>query len=143
MDDHSTYNGSPRVYRRVIGSDDIADVYLTAAPPSGSSIESQARQVYSELRRALLAEKARCFSERLFATAEAIPTIDAVRREVFGDLDDGVAPTRIVVSPSPNGSFAGAQVHAVRTPDPPVGMRCWETAESRYARLLDCAGTAG
>lgn len=131
---------SSRLDARTLRSDEVVETYLTATPSVDADVESQAREVYSALRDEIVSAGARVFCERLFATAEAMPTIKAVRREILGDLDDGVAPSRIVVSPSPSGRFAGAQVHAIRSPHPPTVLRCWDRVEESHARLLQCNG---
>ncbi len=139
MDSHTNLHGSMRIHKRVIESTGAAELYLTATPPEGASVEAQARRLFTALRSEVVSAGARLFSERVFATAGAMRVVDAVRREVYGELDDGVVPTRVVVSPSPFGAFAGAQVHAVRSPEPPVVLRGCDLAHGG-ARLLSLNG---
>ena len=85
---------------------------------------------------------AQLVSERLFATAGTIDTVVRIRNEVFGDIDDGVAPTRIVVSSSPTGPFPGVQIHAIRNPEPPKVFRCCGQLQGAAARVVKSNGNS-
>ena len=113
---------SPGMGSRALTGVRAEELYLTGAPTAGGSLRTQARCLYSALREALTAARARIFAERIFATREAIAVVEAERRAVLGDLDDGVHPTRIVVAPGRAGAFAGVQVHAVASDDPPTPL---------------------
>lgn len=101
-----------------------SELYLTAAPTSGGVPGTQARELYSALRASLTAAGARILAERVFATQEAMPVVEAERRAALGDLDDGVRPTRVIVAPGRTGAFAGVQVHAVAADCPPAPLHC-------------------
>ena len=45
-DSSSTVEGSPSVARRAIGSCGVEEIYLTAIPSPGRSLESQARELF-------------------------------------------------------------------------------------------------
>lgn len=115
---------SPTVGSRVLTGDKAEETYLTVTPAAGAPPESQARVLYSAVRETLSATGSRIFSERVFATREAIAGILAGRRTALGNLDDGVQPTRVVVSAGLAGRFAGVQVHAVASGSQPVALRC-------------------
>lgn len=134
-------HGSVLVETRQIGSGDVAELYLTATPGGGGPTESRARQLYTAVREKLNAAGGRLFCERLFATADVVPTIEKVRREVYADLDDGIPPTRVVVSPSPTGgSFAGAQIHAISSAARPSALRCCDLIDGTPARVFNNNG---
>lgn len=126
--------------RRRISAGGTSELYLTACPTSEGDFESRVCEVYVALRDQLTEARARLFSERIFATADAFPTVEAIRREIFVGIDDGVPPTRVVVSPGAVGSFAGAQVHAIRSEQPPTIMRCCELLDGAAARVVNSGG---
>ncbi|MCC6679667.1 MAG: hypothetical protein IT445_02085 [Phycisphaeraceae bacterium] len=99
----------------------------------------QARAVYGELAALLEAEGARIFCERIFATAEAMPVVITERKVLLGDLDDGIAPTRIIVTPGQSGALACVQIHAIQCAQPPRKVRCGNNghAGGRELRLGD------
>jgi enamine deaminase RidA (YjgF/YER057c/UK114 family) len=100
------------------------ELYLTAVPTPGDPPRRQARRLYTAVREALAAAGARILAERLFATREAMDVLQAERRSALGAFDDGVPPTRIVVSPGRTGAVAGVQVHAVAADRAPAPLRC-------------------
>jgi len=140
---HRRLRSSPpaRTESRVLNASGVRELYLTITPVEHGSLEDRARALYTELRGELVQSGAAILSERLFASSDAISTVEAVRNELLGDFDAGVAPTRIVVSPSPvSGTFPGAQIHAVRGPAPPTAMRCWDRPDSFAGRLFEVNG---
>jgi enamine deaminase RidA (YjgF/YER057c/UK114 family) len=131
--------GSSRsIETRVLKAAGTAELYLTAAPVSSPrGLEEQARRVYTVIRDELSAAGGRLLSERLFAAEDAIGAVEAIRDDVLRDFEDGVPPTRIVVSPSPStGRFAGAQVHAIAGGDLPTAVRCSSRGDGTAARLV-------
>jgi len=104
---------SPIIISRENSSDQATELYFIGRPPSGDSPALQAREVYGALRHELSARGACIFSERIFATVEAMPEIEQERTPVLGDLDDGIPPTLVAVEPGAAGAFAGIQVHAI------------------------------
>ena len=131
-------NGSTHVARRRLESTAASEIYLTATPSAGADLQTGARHLYTAIRDEVTSASGRILSERLFATAECVPIIEKIRSEIYGELDDGVAPTRVVVSPSPGAPFVGAQVHAVRSAGRTSVLRCWEDSRATSARLFTC-----
>ena len=119
---------------RSIEAADAAELYLTAAPRAGADTHQQAEETFSGIREALLAAGARIFEERVFATEDAVQAISAIRSEVYGPLDDGVAPTRLAVPRGALGDLAGVQIHAVRAPQVCGVLRCEGSACGRILR---------
>ena len=141
-------------FARVLSNGWGRELYLTAAPTAVGSPGDQARDLYSALRAELIASGARIFAERLFATQEAMATIQDERRAALDDLDDGVSPTRVVVAPGRTGPFAGVQIHAVAGESPPTplllpgadGLACGRelrTASGRWLTFSELTGGDG
>ena len=127
--------------KRVLSVADTAEVYLTATPAPGGDLEEQIRRLYTAVRDELAAADGHLLSERLFATADAMAPVEAARNEILREFDDGVAPTRVVVSPSPTtGRFTGAQFHAVCGSNRPTVLRCWDQKNGSTARLYSSNG---
>jgi enamine deaminase RidA (YjgF/YER057c/UK114 family) len=132
---------APHIEARLMTRGPVAELYLTATPPPGDDGEEAVCRLYHDVRAQLIRHDARIFAERLFATADAAPAIAAIRSRVLGDLDDGVPPTSVVVSPGAYGNFAGVQVHAIRSPRPPEVVRCCDLVQgAASARQLSRNG---
>jgi len=152
---------------RSLADGEAEDLYFTVAPPRLGSAADQARHVYRSVRDALAAASARIFAERIFAAQDAMDAVLAERRAALGTLDDGVRPTRVVVTPGATGRLAGVQIHAVAAPSRPrpisgdgaglcgrelrVGERRWLTLSEispggdvspreQAARMFQCTG---
>jgi enamine deaminase RidA (YjgF/YER057c/UK114 family) len=91
----------------------IAEVYLTVKPLQALSLQSEIEDVFLQAARHLRASNARILQERIFVSQEAVKTASSVRSKVYGELDDGVAPTWLVAPAGINGLLAGVQIHAV------------------------------
>ena len=128
----SSLAASPRFLEGV----GATELYLTVAPPEGDSLPSQAHDLYLAVRDLLAAAGARIFSERVFATEEAMPVVEAERRAALGKLDDAVRPTKVVVSPGMAGPFAGVQVHAISADMLPRPLRGPEVDSPAFGREL-------
>lgn len=102
---------------RFLGDPPVQELYLTATSTNRGDLQADCRSLFQAVKEQLQQASARVFCERVFATAEAMPEVMAVRAEVFADLDDGVAPTAILVDEGQYGGFAGVQVHAMRDAD--------------------------
>jgi enamine deaminase RidA (YjgF/YER057c/UK114 family) len=119
---------------------DTTELYLTGMPAHDGDPVRQARDLFAAIRQHLNAAGARLFCERVFATREAMPVIDAVRAEEYGDLDDGIPPTRLLVEPGERGGLIGVQVHAIASPAPPQAMRCCSQIDGMAARIVEQGG---
>lgn len=121
--------------RSLIGAG-AEDLYLTVTPPGGGTPRAQARALYDAVRETLSAAGARIFSERLFATQEAMEAVTSERQAALGDLDDGVRPTRVVVTAGRAGALAGVQIYAVAGSSPPTPLRCRGNGAAACGREL-------
>ena len=80
----------------------------------GGSAAEQAEELFSAIGEVLRAWDGRIFEERIFATSQALLTAAPVRQRAYGDLDDGVPPTQLVVPVGRGGEIAGVQLHAFK-----------------------------
>jgi enamine deaminase RidA (YjgF/YER057c/UK114 family) len=111
------------MHGRLIQSATAAEIYLTAAPTEPLAAGQQAEALFSMVRKALDAQKARLLHERIFATRAAMPEVEAARARILGPLDDGVSPVLLAVPEGPTGPVAGVQVHAVKSAEAPQPLR--------------------
>ena len=88
------------------------ELYITAEPAPGE-VHRQALELYADIARSLRDSGAKILQERVFFARGAAQAVRTARAEAFGDLDDGVPPAFLHVSPGVNGPVAGAQVHAI------------------------------
>lgn len=109
------------------------EIYITAEPSRPATTAAQATEVLSAVRDALRDADARILEERIFASEQAFKTIDPLRADLYGNLDDGVQPTRLIAPKSLGGDLAGIQVHAVRSVPKPAPL---PHAASRFGRIL-------
>lgn len=107
---------------RFLESNDATEVFITAEPSAPAPAGDQAKVLFTAVRKALCDAKARIFAERIFATPAAMEVIGAVRSAVYGDLDDGVSPTWLVVPQGLRGPIAGLFVHAISSHKRPVTL---------------------
>jgi len=117
----------------------ITEIYLSASPAETASLEEQAQKIFSDIRDALLSKKACILEERIFCTPQAVETLRNVRAQVYGDLDDGVAPSVLIETEGLSGPLAGVQVHAVSSDGKPEVI---ELDGHRCGRILRVPGRA-
>jgi len=98
---------------RSIESSAATEIYISAAPGENAPPQDQAHEIFSGIRDILRSKRASILQERVFATQAAMKDICRVRSRVYGDLDDGVAPSLLVGKEGAVGPIAGVQVHAV------------------------------
>lgn len=127
--------------RKIEGSG-VDEYYITARPESGADLESEAHKVLSAVVEELRQRDAHLFCERIFATHEAVETVERVRNDLFIGLADGVRPTVIAVAPGSYGQFAGVQVHAVAGSPTPTAMGCDGRTKGAAGRVLQSNGSA-
>ena len=109
----STFAG---VEVRLLRSSRADELHLTAVAGPGRPIQEQARGVYTALREALAAAGASVLFERIFSNERVLRYVLS-ERGTLGVTE--AAPTRLLVSPGRTGPFAGIQVHAVASEQPP------------------------
>ena len=108
-----------------------------ALPSPSASVEAQAKEAYGAVRDRLRDGKARIFEERVFASEAALKAIRPLRKEILGDLDDGVPPVELVAPASAAGAVAGVHVHAVRCDAKPLPVRHHDAPCGRILRGKD------
>jgi len=89
------------------------EIYISATPGEEMPLQDQAREIFSGIHDVLRSNKARILQERVFSARPAVETLRTARSGVYGDFDDGVAPSFLVASEGLAGPIAGVQVHAV------------------------------
>ena len=98
---------------RIVESRGVSEIYIAAVPDPGDPIEQQARDVFERIHDRLSAMNARILQERVFANADVMSLLSKNRSEVYGILDDGVAPSYLVSETPGSCPVAGIQVYAV------------------------------
>ncbi len=89
------------------------EIYISATPGGEMPLQDQAREIFSGIHDVLRSSKARILQERVFCTRSAVQTLNTARDGIYGDLDDGVAPSFLVACEGLSGPISGVQVHAV------------------------------
>jgi enamine deaminase RidA (YjgF/YER057c/UK114 family) len=98
---------------RSVESPSATEIYISATPRKSAPLQNQAEEIFSGIRDALRSKAAYILQERVFASQEAMKDISRLRSAVYGDIDDGVAPSFLVCKKGSVGPIAGVQVHAV------------------------------
>jgi len=123
---------------RSIESASASEIFISATPGDAASLHDQAREIFSGIRDILLSKNAFILQERVFSSLHATDTIRQVRSEVYGELDDGVAPSFLVAAEGSSGPIAGVQVHAISTNNNPQVVSLDQTACGRILRAPGC-----
>jgi len=103
---------------RVKGSDNAAEVFVTAISETSRPADEQAELLYTAVADVLRRENARLLIERAFGTDDALSHAADARKAALADLDDGVPPVLLSVPEGPNGPLSAVQAHAIRTDEP-------------------------
>ena len=98
---------------RKIDGNGVSEVYLSVAPSVSDSAVDQANEMFSAVKQSLNDNNARILQERVFGTGEALTTAKSIRKQIYGDLDDGVEPAWLEVLAGIKGPISGIQIHAV------------------------------
>lgn len=98
---------------RNIESARASELYIAATPTENASVQILWEELFSGIREALVSRKAHILQERLFATQSAIESAPRIRANIYGDIDDGVAPSYLVCKEGLGEPIAGVQVHAI------------------------------
>ncbi len=130
---------------RKIESEKATELYISAAPSGNVSTKAQAEEVFAAVADMLRSENAFILQERVFATSEFAAGLCALRKKVYGDIDDGVAPCVLLSKEGGYGSLAGIQIHAIISDCRPVPITSEEISCGRILRLpgLQCLTLSG
>ena len=115
----------------------IAEIYISATPTAKAPLEQQATEVFSGICDMLRSKRAFILHERILATQAAVETIRHLRSKIYGDLDDGVAPSFLIGREGATGPIAGVQLHAVICENAPDVLN-WQGAKS--GRIIQVPG---
>jgi enamine deaminase RidA (YjgF/YER057c/UK114 family) len=124
----------PKLVTYTFEAPQATECFITAAPGAAASADEQLRATLSEVAGELRSRGAAILQERLFGTQAAMDAALDIRSQLYGDLDDGVPPSLLVVEEGAGGPFAGAQIHAVVTDAPTKPV---EHGGRALGRLLD------
>ena len=119
-----------------IKSPAATEIYITATPRENRLLENQAQEIFSGIRDTLLAQKAHILQERIFGTQSAMEKVLRVRSQIYGDIDDGVAPSALCGKEGMCAPIAGVQVHAVISDTKPEVLILDENLCGRILRVL-------
>ena len=97
---------------RIVDSSAANEIYITATPGENGPIKDKAQDVFSGIRDILGSNNAHLLQERIFGTQSAMEEVLRIRSEVYGDIDDGIAPSALC-GKEESAQLAGVQVHAV------------------------------
>jgi enamine deaminase RidA (YjgF/YER057c/UK114 family) len=123
---------------RTIESPEATEIYISAMPKTKTSLQSQAEEMFSGIRDILREKHAHIFQERVFATESVMEKVAQIRSQVYGDIDDRVAPSFLVCTEGLSGSLAGVQVHAITTDRKPEVVYRENVPIGRVARAAGC-----
>ena len=98
---------------RTIKAEKAVEIYISAVPTPGMDLQAQAEELFGGIKDLLNTQNGRILQERIFGTNQALEISNAVRKNIYGELDDGLDPTLLLVPEGINGQLAGVQVHAV------------------------------
>ena len=120
---------------RNIESVQASELYITATPVGTASVQVFWEELFSGIREALISHKAHILQERLFATQSAIESAPQIRASIYGDIDDGVAPSYLVCKEGLGEQIAGIQVHAIISDSAPEVITLNGTACGRVVDI--------
>ncbi len=120
---------------RTIESTDASEIFITAVPVSNQSIMKQAEETFTGIGNILKKMGAQIFEERIFSTEGSMEIITSMRKNAYGDLDDGVSPTYLIVPGGMHNEISGVQIHAVRGSKKPEVLRLKGSA---CGRVFNC-----
>ena len=96
-----------------IKSPAATEIYMTATPGGKRPLDEQAQEIFSAITGTLHSKKAHILQERIFGSQSAMKKVLHLRSEIYGDIDDGVAPSALCGKEGMCAPIAGVQVHAV------------------------------
>lgn len=114
---------------RESGSSEAGEIYITAVPDAAVSEQKLWHEMFAGIHEAVISRGAYIFHERIFINNRDTDSVNRIRHQKYGDIDDGVAPAFLVGERGPLGSLSGVQVHAIKCKEAPQvidfqGDRC-------------------
>lgn len=122
---------------RNIESASATEIYITAASDECTYIQEQAREIFTGILDVLYSTKSYILQERIFGTKQALEILRQTRSEVYGDFNDGVAPSFLIAKEGLSGPITGVQVHAVNCVSRPQVVNL---GENPCGRILSAPG---
>lgn len=98
---------------RSVESPEATEIYISATPGQNAPPQEQAGEIFSAIAETLRSKRSQILHERIFTTQTATQELSRQRKEAYGDMDDGVAPSFLVGREDMIGPIAGVQVHAI------------------------------
>jgi len=95
-----------------IESTEAVEIFNTATPQPDLPIQKQAEEIFISIKELLQKTGAWILEERAFATENAMGIITSIRKNTYGDLNDGDGTTYLIVSEGMYSEIACVQVHA-------------------------------
>lgn len=112
-----------------------SEIYISATPKENKPLQKQAEEIFADIRDVLRSKNASIFQERVFSIKGATEVISQARAQMYGDIDDGVAPTFLVGQEGISGPIAGVQVYAVSSNNRPETISIEGTTCGRIIRV--------
>jgi enamine deaminase RidA (YjgF/YER057c/UK114 family) len=122
---------------RSIESPVASEIYITATPGENASIESQAQEIFTDIRDIVRSKTANILQERIFASAEVIETLRAARGRAYGDSDADVTPSFLISDVGTSGPIGEVQVYAISSDSKPEIISVDSIRHGRILRLAD------
>jgi enamine deaminase RidA (YjgF/YER057c/UK114 family) len=124
-----------KIYTRKIQSPSATEIHISAVPTGCASTQSEIVESFAGIREILSREHANILQERIFTVEGASDIVSAARREAYGKMDDGVAPSLLTGGQGRCGMISGAQVHAVAGSTRPDVLRLDGNACGRMVKV--------
>ncbi|MBN2182079.1 MAG: hypothetical protein JW715_09195 [Sedimentisphaerales bacterium] len=118
---------------REFGTPEAGEIYITAVPANAASNQQLWHEMFAGIREAVVSTGAFIFQERIFISGKETQSVNRIRQQAYGDIDDGVAPSLLLGKTGLWGSISGVQVYAVKCKELPHvidfhGNRCGRIA---------------
>ncbi len=120
---------------RKVQSSSATEIYISAVPRDCAPAQSDIAELFAGVREILSREHASILQERIFTVEEALDVVSAARREAYGEMDDGVAPSLLTGRQGRCGTISGVQVHAAVSPKKPEVVRVDGKACGRMVKV--------
>ena len=127
-----------KIDTRMVESNGIREIYISAAPPKTAPVEGLVDDTFRAIDDILRVNRAHLLQERIFASADAMELACAARKAAYRDRDDGVPPSLLLCKEGLTGSFAGVQIHAVVSEMAPEVVHHQGVSVGRVIALPDC-----